>query len=650
MKRAIKQRQLALRAVALAAALCAAAAAQAGEIATDNADLTVRFDNTIKYNYGYRTSAQNAALLKTVNSDDGDRNFNKGTVSNRLDLLSEFDLVYKKNMGFRVSAAGWADGAYGSLDNTNLASSNHVDSAGKPAYGLSDYAKRYHKGPSGEVLDAFVFASFEVGDTPVNVKLGQHTLYWGESLLSPIHGVNYGQSPLDLIKGYSVPGSDAKELFLPRQAVSTQFSPTPELSIAAQYFLNWKPARLPELGSFLGFYDYAFQGAETFNLSGLGLPNAVKRVDSRPSQSGDFGVAARWSPAWLDGTLGLYMRNTSDLLPQANLRLAGVPSALFGQSDARVGAAAQAAAAAVLGAGGTPAAAQAAAQKAGAATATAVGNGACAAAIPGSAVVAGNCLFYPKALGATSQYQLEYAGNIDVFGISLSKSVAGVAVGAELNYRRNMPLNSSPALLMPVGTNPAIIAGLNAQLKGQLIVTAADLPIEGEVSGARGNTLHGVLNFLGSTAKTPLFDASSWLAEFTWNRVQAVTSGAAFYKGRDSYTGIDKVSHDFLGLAVNFTPTWFQVLPGVDLSAPLSYSVGLHGNSAVQSGGNKNAGNYALGLGLDIYQKYRIDLKYVDFFGPLAVDPVSGAVTSSAGVIPLLKDRGFVALTFKTTF
>lgn len=645
-----QQQRFALRAVALGAALCALSASQAAEIVTDNPDLSIRFDNTIKYNYAYRLSGQNAALLKSVNNDDGDRNFGKGTVSNRLDVLSEFDLVFQKRIGARVSAAGWIDGAYGTLDNNSVATSNHPGADGKPAYGLSDYSKRYHKGPSGELLDAFVFGRFDLGEMPLNVKLGQHTLYWGESLLSPIHGINYGQSALDLIKGYTVPGSDAKELFLPRPAISAQMTVAPELSVAAQYFFKWKPARLPESGSFLGFYDYGFQGGETFNLSGLGLPSALRVADSTPKKSGDLGLGLRWSPEWLDGTAGLYLRRTSDLLPQANLRLGGVPSALFGQNSPLVAANAQKAAAAVLAAGGNAAAAQTAAQQAGVATAAAVGNATCTAAIPGAAVASNNCLFYPVTMGPTSRYQLEYASGIDVLGLSLSKNVAGVSVGADLSYRRHMSLNSSPALLMPVGTNPALMASLNTLLKGQLVVADANLPGPGQVSGARGDTLHGVLNFLGSAPKTPLFDASSWVTELVWNRVGRVTEGAQFYKGRDNYTGIDKVSKNFFGLALNFTPTWFQVLPGIDMSMPLSYSVGLSGNSAVQSGGNKHAGNYGVGLGFDLYQKYRVDLKYAGFFGPLATDPATGAVTSAAGVLPLLKDRGFLALTLKSTY
>jgi hypothetical protein len=593
---------------ALVAALCAIGCAQAAEIETGNPDLAVRFDNTIKYNYGYRLSGQNAALLKSANYDDGNRNFDQGTVSSRVDLLTELDIVYQKNMGMRLSGAAWYDGAYSHLDNTNIASSNHqVD--GKPAQGLSSTTRRYHY-RSGELLDAFVFANFEVADMPLNFKLGQHTVYWGESLLTPIHGVSYGQSPVDLLKGYSVPGSEAKELFLPRQAVSAQFSPTAELGFAAQYFFNWKPARLPESGSFLGFYDYAFQGGESFFLGPLGAP-AVRRQDSRAPNTGDFGVATRWSPQWLDGTAGLYLRRTSDLLPQANVRLAGLPTALFG--------------------------------------AGAVGQGVCKGFIPGAAVVGNNCIFYPGVVNG-NQYQLEYGSGIDVLGLSLSKSVGGVALGADLSYRRNMPIYSTPALLMPVGTNAAVINALNAKLAPTLVVIGADLPKAGEVSGTRGNTLHGVLNFLGTTAQTPVADASTWAVEFVWSRVAGLTQNPQFYRGRDGYNGVDKVSRDFYSVATTYTSTWFQAMPGVDVSMPLSYSVGLKGNSGVQAGGNKGAGSYAAGISFDVRQKYRFDIKYVGFFGPLVTDPASGAVTSFGGVTSLLKDRGFIAATFKTTF
>lgn len=108
MKQADNKQRFALRAVVLAAALCAVGAAQAAECETGNPDLVVRFDNTIKYNYGHRISSQNGAILKSVTSDDGDHNFDKGVVSNRLDPLSEFDVVCKKSLDFRGVPAATA--------------------------------------------------------------------------------------------------------------------------------------------------------------------------------------------------------------------------------------------------------------------------------------------------------------------------------------------------------------------------------------------------------------------------------------------------------------------------------------------------------------------------------------------------------------
>src|SRR4029077_12122063 len=104
-------------------------------------------------------------------------------VTNRIDLLSEFDLVFQRNYGFRASAAAWGDAAYRSLDNSNNVTANTLVNGLPVAGALSQYAKRYSKGPSGGLLDAFAFANFDAGGMPVNVKAGQHTVFWGDSLL-----------------------------------------------------------------------------------------------------------------------------------------------------------------------------------------------------------------------------------------------------------------------------------------------------------------------------------------------------------------------------------------------------------------------------------------------------------------------------------
>ncbi len=51
---------------------------------------------------------------------------------------------------------------------------------------------------------------------------------------------------------------------------------------------------------------------------------------------------------------------------------------------------------------------------------------------------------------------------------------------------------------------------------------------------------------------------------------------------------IDAVDKNYFGLGINFTPTWFQVFPSVDVLMPLSWSQGF-ANSAVTVGRHRTA-------------------------------------------------------------
>ncbi|MNR57474.1 hypothetical protein D3C85_1782620 [compost metagenome] len=87
---------------------------------------------------------------------------------------------------------------------------------------------------------------------------------------------------------------------------------------------------------------------------------------------------------------------------------------------------------------------------------------------------------------------------------------------------------------------------------------------------------------------------------------------------------------------------------------PISYSRTLRGNAPVQLGGNERNGNYSIGVSADIYSKYQIDLKYIDYFGQVkqGPSPIPGErmVTSANGLSTVLKDRGWVSLTLQTSF
>jgi len=605
-------------AMLVACALTAAGKAQAFEIATGNPDLALRWDNTVRYNAGWRVQSQDAAILGNPNFDDGDRNFRNGSlVTSRFDVLSEFDLVYRRMFGARVSATGWWDPAYdNTLDNRNTATANTLRNGLPVAGELSKYTKRYSGGPSGEVLDAFVFANLDAGNVPVNIKVGQHTVFWGESLLlgGAVHSVSYAQYSLDLQKGFATPGSEAKELFRPRGAITLQAQATRDLSIAAQWFYNWQAVRIPESGHYLTIQDglnfggnSVVVGANPFFPSVPGTPALLRAWNvstAKPSEYGsdigDFGLSARWSPAWLDGTLGFYARQATEILPQVLLTpglAANVPAA----------------------------------------TCTAIGGQP----LPGNACIINKnatSLADIQKYGKFGTYQTAYGDGIRIFGVSLAKQVMGMSVAGELSYRQNMPLQSNLVNVVPGPLVPT--------LPGSIAITA--VPEKG-TPGAVGDTYHGLVNVLNVLPRTPLFDTATLAAELTWMRWAKVTQNFAVFKGNPAYAGIDKVSKDYVGLAVNFTPTWFQVLPGVDVQMPLTWSQGLSGNAAVQLGGNKNTGTFSAGIAADIYQKHRVTLAYNGYFGDYSLTP-AGAMNVANGTSAALSDRGWISLTYKTTF
>lgn len=125
------------------AALAFSASADAFEIDTGNPDCVLRWDNTARHNLGVRTQKPKAQITANPNYDDGDRNFDRNSiVANQLDILSEAGFVVNKKFGARLSAAGWADAAYGSLDDTNNASANALVNGVRAAGALSPSSSR----------------------------------------------------------------------------------------------------------------------------------------------------------------------------------------------------------------------------------------------------------------------------------------------------------------------------------------------------------------------------------------------------------------------------------------------------------------------------------------------------------------------------
>jgi hypothetical protein len=288
----------------VAAALLAGAGtpALAVDIDTGVPGLKIRWDNTLRYNLGVRTESRDSRIANNPAFDDGDFKFDTGdVVLNRLDLLSELDIGWNRQAGLRLSGSAWYDHAYRNHDvKTNPAlplASGYTNNR------YSAYTKRYFNGPSGELLDAFVYANTDLGGLPISVKAGRLTNFWGMAAFSA-GGIAYSQQPIDGQKGATNPGTEVKELFLPLTQLSLQSQLSDTVSVAGQYFFDWEATRIPEGGTYLGSVDFLLNGPQQ-----TGFLPFTRGAAVRPGKRGNLGVNLKWAPEALAGaTVGLYAR------------------------------------------------------------------------------------------------------------------------------------------------------------------------------------------------------------------------------------------------------------------------------------------------------------------------------------------------------
>jgi opacity protein-like surface antigen len=315
------------RAVALAAMLALAQSAvhAADEADAEPSDVKINWTNTIKYGVASRLNGHDAALGSPMasanpnlaNLDDGNRNFGKGLITNRIDLLSELDAVHRDGFGVRVSAAGWYDSVYnGNTDNPGFAGGaipNHFPYSEFPG------KTRSLNGRKAEVRDAFVFGKAEVGGMPLTGRLGQHALVWGESLFFANNAIAGGQSAYDISRLLADPTAQAKEFVLPVPQISGQLQLTPDFSLAAYYQFRHRANRTPSVGSYFSISDIVGDGAEMMHTGPNPADIALRDADMKAKNSGQFGLQAKFRAGETD--LGLYAIRFHDKDPQQVTRL-----------------------------------------------------------------------------------------------------------------------------------------------------------------------------------------------------------------------------------------------------------------------------------------------------------------------------------------
>ncbi|MDR2838080.1 MAG: DUF1302 domain-containing protein [Azonexus sp.] len=370
-------------------ALLAVGSAQAFTFDSGNPDVKMSWDNTFKYSAGWRvrdidSKVADNSLGPQINTNDGDMNFKKGSmISNRLDWLSEFDFRYQNKMGFRVSAAAWYDDVYQHGNDNPGAMGGALVNYKSVAYDKFPQGTKDLHGNKTEFRDAFVYGTFDAGESSVNVKAGQFTQLMGESLFFGYNGIAAAQTPLDLVRALSVPNSQFKEIAMPVKQISAMVQINPQLSVGAYYQFEFKRSRVPGAGSYFSFADFVDSGGQNILLGDAGaivappfagmLASVHRTKDMDAKNSGQGGAQIKFKTG--DYEFGFYAAQFHDKMPQFYVR-------------------------------------------------------------------AGNNARGPLANGLfdVGDYMMVYAENIRTEGVSVSTLVGETSLSAELSFRQNMPL------------------------------------------------------------------------------------------------------------------------------------------------------------------------------------------------------------------
>ena len=291
--------------LAIAAITCSASALALPTIHFDNG-LSLQSQVTANYTLSTRTGSANSAYLKNPNFDDGTRNFDKwGLINNRVSVFGEVIARYE-NVGAVLRGSHFYDDVYHN-DNKNN-SPGTVNKVGNHKKFTSKTKER--SGGEARLLDAYVFGDFTIGDSKyLSVKAGRHLVAWGESLFWP--NISQGQAPVDATK-FNVPGTEAKDAYLPAGQVSFNFAMNENLTFTGFWQYKWEETLLNPVGDFFGS-DFFGPGSERF-LAPDGSVAANYAGTKKPGDKGQWGVGLRFTPDF-NTEFGLYHYRYHDRTP-----------------------------------------------------------------------------------------------------------------------------------------------------------------------------------------------------------------------------------------------------------------------------------------------------------------------------------------------
>jgi hypothetical protein len=621
----------------LAVSLASTLAGPAFGVSFNIGEIEGKFDSSLSVGASWSTEKANKNLIGSNNgghglsqtSDDGHLNFKRGeTFSKIFKGIHDLELKYG-DTGVFVRGKYWYDFE---LKDENREFKDISDSNRKEGA----------KSSGGQILDAFVYHNYSIGDEPGSVRLGKQVVSWGESTF--IQGGINSINPVD-VSAFRRPGAEIKEGLIPVNMFYLSQNITENLSAEGFYQLEWDQTVTDNCGTFFSQPDVISDGCDG-NLAVLrsqaGLAAALPAIaqptvfnalaargvtwgnpdegaivrrgpDRDARDGGQFGVAMRYNFEPLDTEFGAYFMNYHSRAP------------IFSGRGAPAGAYSPAALAAALGPFASP------------------------------ALISS---LLPLVVAGNSSYYVEYPEDIQLYGLSFSTTLpTGTAWSGELSYRPNAPVQINTTDILYSGITP-------------LDPTVS--PLQGSPDTDQPGYRRKEITQLQTTF-TQFFDQVmgaerlTVVGEVGWTHVGGLESTSKIRYGRDPSYGPGPLANGrctslnagtLTGAAQNnlsryceddgFTTAnswgyraraiwdYNSVFAGVNLRPNVAWSHDVKGYSP-GPGGNFEEGRKAVSLGLDAeYQNtYTAALAYTNFFD---------------GKYTTVDDRDFVSLSFGMNF
>ncbi len=576
---------------------------QCRAIRLTDGELESRLDTTVSWGANWRVQHRDGSIVGTangghahsVNADDGNLNYDAGLISNVFKMTNELECVYR-NMGLFVRGTEFYD-----IEN---------ERSQRNRTPLNSEAREL-VGRDADLLDAYVWGSFDVGHLPCTVRMGEQVVSWGESTFIG-NGINT-INPIN-VSAFRLPGSELREALVPEGMVWLSFSVTDNLSFEALYLYDWEETLIDPPGSYwstsdglgeggeriyLGWGDISDQG--TTGLMGfdphfLSLPRAK---DDKADDQGQWGLACRiFAPFLNDMEFGLYFLRYHSRVPLVSF-ITGTRS---GHDSA----------AAVFGLYPS--------------------------AIPDPRnAVAGAIDAYAR----TGRYRLEYPEYINLFGISLNALLpqSGIALQGEISHRDDQPLQ-----IDDVETVMALLSNLND------ITGTIPFPIpyhQGQRGDYRGRyetripgyVLRNITQCQMTATQTfgPTLGADqlvmageigmTYIHNMPSKNDLRLESDGTFTSGNDTYGPVwhsgkpaerdryfaDQTSYGYVLVS---RMDFYNVFRSVNISPRVSWKHDFYGNTPKPLG-NFLEGRKATGFGITAHyqQTWVFDISYTNFFG-----------------------------------